>query len=220
MTGKSTFLDQKIQDYIQRTTLREEPLLRELREETARMPNARMQIGPEQGQFMRLLAKAIGARSYLEIGVFTGYSALSMALALPEDGQIVACDVSEEYTTVARRYWERAGVAGRIDLRLGPALDSLDRMLERGERDRFDMAFVDADKANVEGYYERALSLLRRGGLLLVDNVLWGGDVADPGIDDEDTHALRALTRKAQEDERVDLSLVPICDGILIARKR
>jgi caffeoyl-CoA O-methyltransferase len=220
MTGKSTFLDQKIQDYIQRTTLREEPLLRELREETARMPNARMQIGPEQGQFMRLLAKAIGARSYLDIGVFTGYSALSMALALPEDGQIVACDVSEEYTTVARRYWERAGVAGRIDLRLGPALDSLDRMLERGERDRFDMAFVDADKANVEGYYERALSLLRRGGLLLVDNVLWGGDVADPGIDDEDTHALRALTRKAQEDERVDLSLVPICDGILIARKR
>ncbi len=220
MTGKSTFLDQKIQDYIQRTTLREEPLLRELREETARMPNARMQIGPEQGQFMRLLAKAIGARSYLEIGVFTGYSALSMALALPEDGQIVACDVSEEYTTVARRYWERAGVAGRIDLRLGPALDSLDRMLERGERDRFDMAFVDADKANVEGYYERALSLLRRGGLLLVDNVLWGGDVADPGIDDEDTHALRAITRKAQEDERVDLSLVPICDGILIARKR
>lgn len=220
MTGKSTFLDQKIQDYIQRTTLREEPLLRELREETARMPNARMQIGPEQGQFMRLLAKAIGARSYLEIGVFTGYSALSMALALPEDGQIVACDVSEEYTTVARRYWERAGVAGRIDLRLGPALDSLDRMLERGERDRFDMAFVDADKANVEGYYERALSLLRRSGLLLVDNVLWGGDVADPGIDDEDTHALRALTRKAQEDERVDLSLVPICDGILIARKR
>jgi caffeoyl-CoA O-methyltransferase len=220
MTGKSTFLDQKIQDYIQRTTLREEPLLRELREETARMPNARMQIGPEQGQFMRLLAKAIGARSYLEIGVFTGYSALSMALALPEDGQIVACDVSEEYTTVARRYWERAGVAGRIDLRLGPALDSLDRMLERGERDRFDMAFVDADKANVEGYYERALSLLRRSGLLLVDNVLWGGDVADPGIDDEDTHALRAITRKAQEDERVDLSLVPICDGILIARKR
>ena len=220
MTGKSTFLDQKIQDYIQRTTLREEPLLRELREETARMPNARMQIGPEQGQFMRLLAKASGARSYLEIGGFTGYSALSMALALPEDGQIVACDVSEEYTTVARRYWERAGVAGRIDLRLGPALDSLDRMLERGERDRFDMAFVDADKANVEGYYERALSLLRRSGLLLVDNVLWGGDVADPGIDDEDTHALRAITRKAQEDERVDLSLVPICDGILIARKR
>lgn len=213
-------LDPKIHEYILRTTVREEPLLQALREETACMPNAQMQIGPEQGQFMRLLAKSIDARSYLEIGVFTGYSSLAMALALPSDGRIVACDVSAEYTAVARRYWERADVAGKIDLRLGPALDSLDRMLERGERDAFDMAFVDADKANVDAYYERALLLLRRGGLLLVDNVLWNGAVADPTIDDEDTRALRALAHKAGRDERVDVSLVPIRDGILIARKR
>ncbi len=220
IVGKSTFLDPKIQQYILGATLREEPLLKELREETARMPNARMQIGPDQGQFMRLLAGAIGARSYLEIGVFTGYSALSMALALPQDGRIVACDVSAEYTAIARRYWERAGVSGKIELLLGPALDSLDDMLERGTRDAFDMAFVDADKVNVDAYYERALLLLRRGGLLLVDNVLWDGAVADPKIDDGDTRALRALAHKAGHDERVDVALVPMCDGILIARKR
>jgi predicted O-methyltransferase YrrM len=216
---KSSFLEPAVGEYILETTVREHPVLRELREETGRMPNARMQIGPEQGQLMALLAHAIGARRYLEIGVFTGYSALAMALALPEDASIVACDVSEEYTTVARRYWKRAGVESKIDLRLGPALETLAR-LAAGSETPFDMAFIDADKENVDAYYERSLALVRSGGFVLVDNVLWGGDVADPAIDDASTAALRAISAKAARDDRVEVALVPVCDGILIARKR
>jgi predicted O-methyltransferase YrrM len=219
MTAKSAFVDPAIQQYIIDNVVREHPALRDLREETARLPNARMQIGPEQGELMHLLARTIGARRYLEIGVFTGYSSLAMALALPVDGYILACDVSDEYTAVARRYWAQAGVAGKIDLRLAPALETL-AQVRAGGVDPFDIAFIDADKRNVEAYYEAALTLLRPGGLVLVDNVLWDGAVLDPSPDDADTRALDAINRKVGRDERVDAALVPVCDGLLIARKR
>lgn len=219
MTAKSSFVDPAVQEYIIEKIVREDPLLRALREETVRLPEARMAIGPEQGQFMALLARAIGARRYLEIGVFTGYSSLAMALALPADGRVVACDVSEEYTAVARRAWQRAGVSEKIDLRIAPALETLEQL--RAQRaEPFDMAFIDADKRNVDAYYEAALELVRPGGFVLVDNVLWDGAVLDVGIVDESTQALRALNLKAGRDERVDVALVPICDGLLIARKR
>jgi predicted O-methyltransferase YrrM len=219
MTGKSTFIDPAIQEYIIRSVVREHSVRRALREETARLPHARMAIGPEQGQLMQLLAHTIGARRYLEIGVFTGYSSLAMALAIPRDGQIVACDVSEEYTSVARRYWSEAGVAAKIDLRIAPALETL-RSLRAQAVEPFDMAFIDADKSNVDAYYEAALELVRTGGLILVDNVLWDGAVLDSATEDEATQALRALNAKAGRDERVDVALVPVCDGLLIARKR
>lgn len=219
MIAKSDFIDQKIQEYIVKQTVREHPLLAELRDETSRLPNAQMEIGPDQGAFMQLLARTIGARRYLEIGVFTGYSSLAVALALPEDGRIIACDVSDEYTAVARRYWEQAGVAHKIDLRIAPALETIAKLTaERAEP--FDMAFIDADKVNVDNYYEAALRLVRSGGLILVDNVLWSGRVLNPSDGDEGTDALRALNAKAGRDERVDVSLVAMCDGILIARKR
>lgn len=219
MTAKSAFVDRAIQEYIVATVVREQPILRELREETSRRPQARMAIGPEQGQFMQLLARAIGARRYLEVGVFTGYSSLAMALALPEDGYVLACDVSEEFTSVARRFWEAAGVSGKIDLRIGPALETL-ASLRAENVEPFDVAFIDADKANVGEYYERALELVRPGGLVLVDNVLWDGAVLDPSAAEPETRALRAVNSKAGRDERVDVALVPVCDGLLIARKR
>jgi predicted O-methyltransferase YrrM len=219
MTAKSSFVDQAIQRYIIDTVVREDPRLRALREETAARPNSRMAIGPEQGQLMALLARTIGARRYLEIGVFTGYSSLAMALALPADGAIVACDVSEEFTSVARRHWQAAGVEHKIDLRIAPALETLARLRDEGA-EAFDMAFIDADKENVGAYYERALELVRPGGLILVDNVLWGGSVVDPSDRDPDTAALRDVSAKAGRDERVDATLLPVCDGILIARKR
>lgn len=219
MTGKSSFIDSTVQEYIIANSVREHPVLAELRIETSQRSNAAMEIGPEQGALMQLLARAIGARRYLEVGVFTGYSSLAMALALPEDGRIVACDVSEEYTAVARRYWERAGVARKIDLRLAPALETLGNMIAEGV-EPFDMAFIDADKANVDAYYEAALKLVRSGGLVLVDNVLWGGLVVKPPQGDDDTAALNALNVKAGRDERVDVALIATCDGILIARKR
>ncbi|MFY9718804.1 MAG: class I SAM-dependent methyltransferase [Candidatus Cybelea sp.] len=219
MTAKSTFIDPAIQEYIIETTVEERPVLRELREETARRPNARMQIGPEQGKLMQLLAHAIGARRYLEIGVFTGYSALAMALALPDDGYILACDISDEFTSVARRFWEKAGVASKIDLRLAPALQTLDRV--RAEKiEPFDMAFIDADKERVLEYYDRALELVRPGGLILVDNVLWDGAVIDPSDQDEATRALRQLNREAPHDKRAETVLVPMCDGILVSLKK
>jgi caffeoyl-CoA O-methyltransferase len=219
MTAKNTGLEAALHDYILNSTLREPDVLRELRDEThAKMEDAGMQIAPEQGQLMALLARAIGAKRYLEIGVFTGYSSLAMALALPADGKIVACDVSEEYTGMAKRYWERAGVSGKIDLRIAPALETL-AALRAANVAPFDMAFIDADKSNVDAYYEAALALLRPGGLLLVDNVLWSGRVldADPA---ESTRALVAIVAKARADERVDISLLPVSDGILVACKR
>jgi predicted O-methyltransferase YrrM len=219
MTAKSAFVDRAIQEYIIAGIVREHPLLQDLREETSRLPQARMAIGPEQAQLMKLLAHAIGARRYLEIGVFTGYSSLAMALALPEDGYVLACDVSEEFTSIARRYWKAAGVAGKIDLRIAPALGTLAQLLSENV-EPFDVAFIDADKANVGEYYERSLQLVRTGGLILVDNVLWNGDVLDENAQDPSTRALRALTSKAARDERVDVALVPVCDGVLIALKR
>ena len=178
-----------------------------------------MAIGPEQGAFMQVLARAIGARRYLEIGVFTGYSSLAMALALPGDGYVLACDVSDEYTGVARRYWEAAGLSGKIDLRIAPALETLEAARAQGVMP-FDIAFIDADKTNVGAYYEIALALVRPGGLILVDNVLWDGAVLDATTEDAETQALQALNAKVGADERVDAALVPICDGLLIALKR
>jgi predicted O-methyltransferase YrrM len=219
MTGKSTFVDQSIQEYIISQTVHESAVQRALREETSHRSNAGMQIGPDQAQFMALLAHTIGARRYLEIGVFTGYSTLAMALALPPDGQIVACDVSEEYTAVARRYWDQAGVTGKIDLRLAPALETLERMIV-DNAEPFDMAFIDADKENVGKYFEACVKLVRSGGLILIDNVLWDGKVANASVNDADTCALRAVSVQAANDKRVEVSLVPVCDGILIARKK
>ena len=218
---KSTLgLSGPIYDYLLHASLREPEVLRRLREETATMPMARMQIAPEQGQFMALLIELIGAKRTLEIGVFTGYSSLWVALALPPDGQIVACDVNGEWTAVARRYWRDAGVADKIDLRLAPALETLDALLESGAAGSFDFAFIDAKKTEYAEYYERVLELLRAGGLVAVDNVLWSGSVADPAKDDEDTTAIRAFNEKLRDDERVSLSLVPIADGLTLARKR
>ena len=219
MTAKSTFVDKAIQEYIVATVVREHPVLKELREETARLPQARMAIGPDQGQLMQMLAHLIGARRYLEIGVFTGYSSLAMALALPADGYVLACDVSDEYTRVARRYWELAGVANKIDLRIGPALETLDR-LRADKSTPFDMAFIDADKENATRYYERCMELVRPGGLILVDNVLWGGAVVDPSDQDADTRALREVSEVAGRDPRVETVLLPVCDGLLVAAKR
>jgi caffeoyl-CoA O-methyltransferase len=220
MTKKTLGLDNQLYDYLLSASLRESEILQQLREETARLPNAVMQIAPEQGQFMALLVQLLGATKTLEVGVFTGYSSLCVALALPPNGKIVACDVSEEYTTVARRYWEAAGVTDKIDLRLAPALETLDELLASGQAETFDFAFIDADKRNYEGYYERSLQLIRPGGLIAIDNVLWSGRVADPQVHDNSTQALRALNEKLHHDERVTLSLVPIADGLTLALKR
>jgi predicted O-methyltransferase YrrM len=178
-----------------------------------------MQISPEQGQLMALLVQAIGARRAIEIGTFTGYSALWVALALPADGRLVCCDVSAEWTAVGKPFWERAGVAGKIDLRIAPAIATLDRLLADGDAG-YDFAFIDADKTGYDGYYERCLKLLRPGGLIAIDNVLWGGDVANPKHRSADTLALRALNRKLHHDERVTLSMLPVGDGLTLALKR
>ncbi len=213
-------MDAKVQKYIVDTMVVDEhPALRALREETAAMPNAQMQIGPDQGQFMQLLARLLPAQRYLEIGVFTGYSSLAMALAMPANAQVVACDVSNDYTAVARRYWRQAGVEEKIDLRIAPALETLER-LAVDECAPFDIAFIDADKPNVDNYYEYALRLLRPNGLMLIDNVLWSGAVVDDKDNDEDTAALRAINTKAANDTRVDATLLSIGDGLLMARKR
>ena len=220
MSTRSIGIDERLYDYLLTVSVREPSVLADLRSETARLPNGGMQIAPEQGQLMRLLVELIGARRCLEIGVFTGYSSTCIALALPEAGRLVACDVSEEYTNVARRYWRLAGVEQRIDLRLGPALATLDALLADGHAGSFDFAFIDADKDNYLGYYERSLQLLRSGGLIAVDNVLWGGSVADPGDQRASTLAIRALNAQIARDERVSSSLVPIGDGLFLIRKR
>jgi caffeoyl-CoA O-methyltransferase len=205
--------------YIAQVGVREHPALARCRGETAKLPNAMMQIGPDQGAFMALVAKLIAAKRYLEIGTFTGYSALAVALALPADGKVVACDVSREFTDKARGFWKEAGVENKIDLRLGPALDTLDRMIAANEPP-FDFAFIDADKSNYDGYYERALKLVRTGGLIALDNMLWSGQVANPKATDADTSALRALNARIHGDERVDMVLAAIGDGVMLARKR
>lgn len=221
MTARSIELTDRLYKYLLDHSLREAPILARLRAETASLAEANMQIGPEQGQFMALLIELTGARRTLEIGTFTGYSTLAVALALPADGRIVACDISEVFTAMGRRYWAEAGVADKIDLRLGPAVETLDALLnEAGAAGSFDFAFIDADKSNYGLYYERCLSLLRPGGLIAVDNVLWNGSVADPSKNDVDTRAIRALNEKMHHDTRVGISLVPIGDGLMLARKR
>ena len=214
---RTSIIDDHVAAYLTSTVV-EHPVLRELRAETQGMPHAQMQIGADQGRFMQLMAHMVGAKKYVEIGVFTGYSSLVMALALPKDGRVLACDVSEEYTSVARRYWQKAGVADKIDLHLAPALETLDRAIKT-EAGTYDIAFIDADKVNADGYYERCLQLLRPGGLIMVDNALWNGAVADPKDNDESTVALRAITKKAVSDPRVDAALTAIGDGLLLARK-
>ena len=217
--GRSVTMTDTLYRYLVDHSLRDHPVLAELRAETAKLPQAVMQIGADQGQFMALLVKLTGARRCLEVGVFTGYSSLAVALALPPEGTIVACDVSEEWTAVARRYWEKAGVAAKIDLRLQPALRTLDELLDAGEAGRFDFAFIDADKTRYDAYYERCLRLVRRGGLIAIDNTLWYGKVADPAVDDDDTRALRSLNDKLHRDARVALSLLPVGDGLTLALK-
>jgi predicted O-methyltransferase YrrM len=207
-----------LEDYVWSHT-RESALARRLREETARLPQAGMQIGPDQAAFLALLARSIGARRALEIGTFTGYSALAVAAALPPDGRLVCCDVNAEWTAIARRYWAQAGLAERIELRLAPALDTL-AALRAEHAEPFDFAFIDADKASYDAYYEACLALLRPGGLIALDNVLWSGRVADPAQTDADTVALRALNAKIRDDARVDASLLSLGDGVMLVRKR
>jgi predicted O-methyltransferase YrrM len=220
MANQTLGLDTQLYDYLQSVSLREPEILTQLRQETAQHPMAQMQIAPDQGQFMALLVQLIGAKKTLEVGVFTGYSSLVVALALPPEGKVVACDVSEEYTSIARRYWQQAGVADKIDLHIAPAQETLKSLLAEGQAGTFDFAFIDADKSNYEIYYELALELVRPGGLIIVDNVLWSGRVADPQVQDNRTKAIRSLNQKLHQDQRVNLSLVPIGDGLTLALKR
>jgi len=218
--GRAVTMNETLYRYLVEHSVREHPVLAELRAETAKLPQAVMQIGADQGQFMALLARLTGARHCLEVGVFTGYSSLAVALALPEGGNIIALDVNEEWTAIARRYWKKAGVDKKIDLRLGPALDTLDTLIALRQSGGFDFAFIDADKGNYLGYYERCLELVRQGGLIAVDNTLWSGDVADPANQKPDTVSLRAFNDALHHDERIDLALLPVGDGLTLARKR
>jgi O-methyltransferase len=220
MTNRTIPVDERLHGYLLEHSLRESHVKRRLREVTASLERSGMQIAPEQGQLMALLVELIGARRIIEIGTFTGYSALCMAEAMPADGTLICCDLSEEWTGIARGFWREAGVAERIDLRLAPALETLDALLAQGGEGQFDMAFIDADKTNYTRYFDRCLALMRPGGLILLDNTLWGGRVADPDDQDEETRAIRALNDRLLGDPRVTPSLVPIGDGLTLARKR
>lgn len=220
MSLQTLNLTPELYDYLQQVSLREPKILAQLRAETAQNPRGGMQISPEQGQFMAFLVRLMGAKKTLEIGVFTGYSSLVVALALPPEGRIVACDVDAQVTDVARRYWQKAGVGDRIDLRIAPALDTLDRLIANGEDNTFDFAFIDADKRNYLNYYEKALTLVRPGGIIAIDNVLWFGQVADPQVNDPRTQAIRDFNQTLKKDERIELTLVPIGDGLTLAWKR
>lgn len=220
MSTKSFFLEDRLYEYLLSVSLRDDPVAAGLREETAELAESRMQIAPEQAQFLALLVRLTGARRTLDIGVFTGYSALAVARALPDDGRVLALDVSEEWTAIARRYWREAGVEDRIDLRIAPALETLDALLAGDGGGTFDFAFIDADKENYAAYYERSLELMRPGGVIAVDNVLWSGSVADPEDTRPDTEAIRSFNEHVHRDERVDLSMIPIADGLTLAVKR
>lgn len=220
MASKYTRLDDALYDYVLQMSLRESQVLSELRAETAALPLAVMQIAPEQGQFMAMLVKLMGARRAIEIGVYTGYSALIVAEALPDDGLLVACDIDAETTAIAQRYWRDGGVTHKIDLRLAPAAQTLNSLLEEGQAGSFDFAFIDADKSSYHEYYELCLRLLRPGGLIVVDNVLWGGAVLEAWASDNDTRAIQQFNTQIRRDERVDLSLLPIADGLSLLRKR
>lgn len=219
MSSEILTLTPTLYDYLLKVSLREQESLQALRAETAKLTTARMQISPEQGQFMQLLVQLMGAKKTLEVGTYTGYSALAVALALPADGKIIACDVSEEWTSIAKPFWEQAGVSHKIDLRIAPALETMQSLLE-SEPASFDFVFIDADKANYANYYELSLQLLRPGGLVAIDNVLWGGAVADASINNTSTRAIRELNQKIQQDERVLISMLPLGDGLTLARKK
>ena len=219
MSNKTLSLTNALYAYLVEHSVREPEILQRLRAETAKDSMSMMQIGPEQGQFMQLLVRLMGAKSCLEVGVFTGYSSLAVALVLPADGHIVACDVSEKWTAIARKYWAEAGIADRIDLRIAPALSTLDGLIASGKSGSFDFAFIDADKTNYLGYYERALTLVRPGGLIAVDNTLWGGQVIDKKVKSEDTQAIRQFNDRLRDDLRIHLSLLPIGDGLTLALK-
>jgi predicted O-methyltransferase YrrM len=221
MSDRSIGLSETLHQYLLANSVREPEVLAHLRQETDRHHLSNMQISPEQGQLMGLLVQLIGAKKCLEIGVFTGYSSLSVALNLPDDGRIVACDVSDEFTSIARKYWQAAGVSEKIDLQIAPALDTLDRLIANGEAGTFDFAFIDADKNNYAAYYDRCFELVRQGGLILVDNVLWYGRVIDPTMDeDKRTQAIKQINQQIYHDDRVQISLIPIGDGLTIARKK
>jgi predicted O-methyltransferase YrrM len=220
LSNRTLPLDDRLYDYLLRKSLREPAALAALRAETVSHPHVNMQIAPEQGQFMQMLVRLMDARRTVEVGVFTGYSSLAVALALPDEGRVLACDISEEYTAIARRHWELAGVAHKIELVLGPALATLDARLAAGEAGHYDFAFIDADKGGYYAYYERLLRLIRPGGLITVDNTLWGGAVADPQDRDADTLAIRKFNDQLLADSRIDLSLLPIGDGLTLARRR
>lgn len=220
MANRSIGLSEELHAYLLEVGAHEPEVLRSLRDQTADHPRGSMQIAPEEGAFLAWLVRALGARRCLEIGTFTGYSSTAVALALPPDGRLVCCDVSCEWTDIARKVWTDAGVADRIDLRLAPALETLDGLLAAGEEGSYDFAFIDADKANYDGYYEACLRLVRPGGVIGVDNVLWSGRVADASVDDEDTRAIRALNDKIAADERVEPVMLPLADGLTLARVR
>ncbi len=220
MSTRTLNIDDRLYDYILETWLREPAPLPALRAETARIPGAGMQISPDQGQFLSLLVELVGVRRAIEIGTFTGYSSISIARALPPDGRLICCDVREDWTDVARRYWAEAGVADRIELRLAPALETIERLIADGAAGTFDFAFIDADKGNYTLYYERCLELLRTGGVMVVDNVLWDGAVANNLDKSTDTRAIRDLNAIMGTDERISVSLVPLGDGLTVARKR
>jgi len=219
--GKTTLpLGPRLYQYLLSVSLRDSSIRRDLRNETDKLEFGVMQVSPEQGQFMALQVRLIAAKRIIEVGTFTGYSTLVMAEALPEGGRIITCDIDREWTDRAQHYWERAGMANRIDLRLAPAVKTLQSLIDAGEAECFDMAFIDADKANMLNYYELCLKLVRQGGLIMIDNVLWGGSVADESYQSEDTKAIRRFNSFVHQDERVDISLVPIGDGLTLARKR
>ena len=220
MSNRTLNMNDSLYQYMLETSLREDPVQKSLRDMTARMEWSQMQIAPEQGQFMALLVKLMAATRILEIGVFTGYSSLTMAMAMPDDGRLMACDVNREWTDLARQFWQQAGVEDKIDLRLAPAVETLATLLDDGHEESYDMAFIDADKENYDRYYELCLQLLRPGGLVIIDNTLWGGDVANDDIQDADTRAIRALNLKLQSDLRVDMSLLPLADGLTLVRKK
>ena len=220
MANKTLGLDINLSEYLQQVSVRETAVLKQLREETEKQPMAMMQIAPEQGQFMALLVLLMGAKKTLDIGVFTGYSALVVALALPSDGQVIACDVNEETTQIAQQFWEKAGVAHKIVLRLATALETLEQLIAEGQNNTFDFAFIDADKSNYDNYYEKALWLVKPGGLIAIDNVLWGGKVADSDVKDNRTQKIRNFNQKLHEDPRIVLSMLPIADGLTLALKK
>jgi caffeoyl-CoA O-methyltransferase len=220
MSNQSIGLPDELHEYLLSVSLREPDVMQRLRTETAEHPRSEMQIAPEQGQFLRFLVRLIGVRRSIEVGVFTGYSALAVAMELPPTGTLVACDVSEEYTGVARRYWVEAGVADRIDLRIAPAEETLSALLEDGQDGTFDFSFIDADKETYDTYYEQSLKLLRPGGVIALDNMFRGGRVTDPEVEEESVRAIQRLNEKLRDDERVHLSMLPLADGVTLAMKR